>query len=37
MVQVKKALDQKETTFGVFLDIEGAFNTFAASYLNTQG
>ena len=26
MVRVEKVLDQQETTLGVFLDIEGAFN-----------
>jgi hypothetical protein len=26
VVHVEKALDQQETTLGVFLDIEGAFN-----------
>ena len=27
MVRVEEALDQQETVVGVFLDIEGAFNT----------
>jgi hypothetical protein len=26
MVRLEKALDQQETTLGVFLDLEGAFN-----------